>query len=180
MAFERAKIEIKAATVGTGIKVTLAKIKGSAAKMKFSISTKLAQKFGWANDDKLEVLIGTGSDHGALRFRKNNSTGDAVVVFRKSVHEYVAVSLGHQPAFVDRSESGRWCQFEEMEDGYVEIILPRWADETAPARRPAPTAPPAAAALPSSAVKKVVTGSVMGDPPAGRREMLAKMGEMKI
>ena len=190
MGFERAKIEVKAPTVGTGIKVTLSTTRGSSAKMKFSITTKLAKEFGWSNGDKLEVLIGTDGDHGMLRFRKNNSTGDAVVEFRKGVHEYVSVSLGHQPKFVDRKEAGRWCQFEVLEDGFLEIILPRWADETSPSKKAVAHAPLVSVHIspenklplpkPVNAVSKPVTSTVMGDPPAGRREMLAKMGEMKI
>jgi len=141
---------------------------------------------GWAEGDKLEVLIGTDSDHGLLRFRKNNSAGDAVVRFKKAMKgiTYATINLGHQAKFVNRAEAGRWCQHEEVEDGYLEIVLPRWADETAPKKASqAPAAAPvrptgqSGPALPTTSAK-VVTGALMGDPPAGRREMLAKIGEM--
>lgn len=185
MAFERAKIVVNAASVGTGIKVTLRKGKKGAAAMVFSVKGEIAKALGWAEGDKLEVLIGTGGDHGLLRFRKNNSTGDAVVKFKKAMKAvtYATISLGHQSAFVDRAEAGRWCQHESVEDGYLEIVLPRWAEETGPKRQQvaAPSAPSPSRPVPQppAPAKRAVTASVLGDPPPGRREMLAKMGEMK-
>ncbi|MFP5078282.1 hypothetical protein ACLE20_13320 [Rhizobium sp. YIM 134829] len=192
MGFQRVTINTAApASIGTGIKVCLRKRKGQAS-MIFSIRSDIAKRLGWADGDKLEVLIGDGSDHGLVRLRKNNAGGDALVTFRKAMKAvtYVVVSLGHQSAFVDRAEAGRWCQHEDVEDGYLEIVLPRWADETGPkqaakpaaagsappaAAPPARSAPPAAKSTPARAV----TASIMGDPPPGRREMLAKFGELK-
>jgi len=185
MAFERAKIVIHAASVGTGIKVTLRKGKKGPAAMVFSVKGDIAQALGWAEGDKLEVLIGTGGDHGLLRFRKNNSNGDAVVKFKRAMKAitYATISLGHQPAFVDRAEAGRWCQHETVDDGYLEIVLPRWAEETGPKRQqiavPSSSSPARPISQPSAPAKRAVTASVLGDPPPGRREMLAKMGEMK-
>lgn len=181
MAFERAKIVIKPASVGTGLKVTLTKFKASAASMKFSVSDALAKSFGWSDGDKLEVLIGTDEHHGIIRLRKNNSAGDAVVAFRKALKgSYAQVSLGNQPMFVDRAESGRWCQFEKIEDDYLEIILPRWADETAPKRKAVITPTPAAVdTAKPQAPRQNATAALMGDPPPGRREMLNKVGSLK-
>ena len=189
MGFQRVTINTAApASTGTGVKVCLRKRK-SQASMIFSIRSDIAKRLGWADGDKLEVLIGDGSDHGLVRLRKNNSGGDALVTFRKALKAvtYVVVSLGHQSAFVDRAESGRWCQHEDVEDGYLEIVLPRWADETGPkqAAKPAAASPPAAAptARPAPPAKpnpaRAVTAAIMGDPPPGRREMLAKVGELK-
>lgn len=183
MGFERAKIVVNAAAVGTGIKVTLRKGKSGPASMIFSVKGDIAQKLGWAEGDKLEVLIGTDGDHGLLRFRKNNSAGDAVVRFKNAMKgiRYASVNLGHQPRFIDRAEGGRWCQHEELEDGYLEIVLPKWADETAPRKlTPAQVVPkPIVGAPVKPAAGRAVTSSIMGDPPPGRREMLAKIGDMK-
>ncbi|WP_457663672.1 hypothetical protein [Sinorhizobium medicae] len=134
MGFERARVVVNSATAGTGIKVTLRKGRYSQASMVFSIKGDIAQKLGWAEGDKLEVLVGTDGDHGLLRFRKNNSAGDAVVRFKNAMKgtRYASINLGHQPRFIDRAEGGRWCQHEEVEDGYLEIVLPKWADETSP------------------------------------------------
>jgi hypothetical protein len=187
MAFERAKIEIKPASVGTGIKVTLGKVRGADAKMKFSFSASVAKTLGWADGDKIEVMIGNGEHHGLLRMRKNASVGEAVLTHRNALKGgYFALGLGHQPMFVDRSEPGRWCQFEIVEDGFVEIVLPKWADETGPTKQKIAVSPlpnplaskPPVQTAPAQA-KRSVTSNLMGDPPLGRREMLAKMGEMK-
>lgn len=180
MAFERAKIEIKAASVGTGVKVSLTKMRASVAKMKFSFSETVAKNLQWSPSDKIEVMIGNGEHHGILRMRKNNSAGDAEFIHRNALKGgYFQIALGHQPAFVDRAESARWCQFETVEDGWVEIILPKWADETGPARQKVAAAPVVHTSPQLMQPKRNVTASAMGDPPPGRREMLAKMGEMK-
>lgn len=193
MAFERAKIVVNSPSVGTGIKVTLRQGRSGQASMIFSIKGEIAKGFNWSDGDKIEVLIGTGSDHGLLRFRKNNSTGDAVVKSKKAMKgiTYTTISLGHQPAFVNRAEAGRWCQFEQVDDGFVEIVLPRWAEETSPKKQAVAVSPVSVsgtAPIPQgrvaqptpSPVKRAVTAQVLGDPPPGRREMLAKMGEMKV
>lgn len=183
MGFERAKITINAAATGTGIKVALRKGKSGSASMVFSVKGDIAQKLGWAEGDKLEVLIGTEGDHGLLRFRKNNSGGDAIIRFKKAMKgiRYASVNLGHQPSFIDRAEGGRWCQHEEIDDGYLEIVLPKWADETAPRKMiPAQVVPkPVVGATVKPTPGRAVTASIMGDPPPGRREMLAKISDMK-
>lgn len=178
MGFERAKIISKEPSVGTGVKVGLAKFRNNTAKMKFSFSEPVAKALGWSKGDKLEVLIGNGEHHGIIRFRKNNSTGDAEVIHRKANKgDYFQLALGYQAAFVDRTEASRWCQYEKVEDGYVEIVLPRWADETAPAKKPVP-APIIGRTAPQPVRGAPVTSSLMGDPPPGRREMLAKVGSI--
>jgi len=192
MAFERARIEVKQASVGTGIKVGLSKMRGAAAKMRISISRAVAIELGLRDGDGLEILMGTGEHHGLIRFRKNNSVGDAVVKFRKVVggKEYVQISLGHQAAYVDRVEAARWCQWEKLGDdegGYIEVVLPKWSDETGP-KKAATTPgqsnvvvrPTTISAQPGAAPVKraAVTANLMGDPPPGRREMLAKVGTL--
>ncbi|MDO9417005.1 hypothetical protein [Pararhizobium sp.] len=182
MGFERAKIDIKPASVGTGVKVSLKKIKGAQAKMTLTFSGNVIKQLAWAADDKLEVLMGTDGDHGIIRLRKNNSVGDAVVVMKKAMgdHQYGVVQLGHHPRFVDRAEAARWCQCEALEDGYFEVVLPRWADETSPKKKPADAAVQTLSPtkLPQQRPASVTAG-VMGDPPPGRREMLAKIGDIK-
>ncbi|TPJ75808.1 hypothetical protein FJ422_30790 [Mesorhizobium sp. B2-6-3] len=177
MAFVKATIEIRPASVGTGIKASLRKGKASAAKMMLSISLARAKSLNIGDGDALEVLIGDGEHHGLLRIRKNNSAGIAKAEkVNTAKGEYFTLRLGHQETFVDRTESACWCQWEQVEDGWVEIVLPRWADETRPGRKePALRAPAVAASRP----KHNVTSGLMGDPPAGRREMLAKMGNIK-
>lgn len=174
MSFLKARIEIKPASVGTGVKISLMKTKKSAARLSLILTPVTARNFDWANGDKLEVLIGDGEHHGLLRLRKNNSVGQAVVEQRKTAKgEWFSIKLGHQDAFVDRSEPARWCQWEKIEDGYVEIVLPTWADETGPKKRASAPATPSAPAV----ARKVasVTGQLMGDPEPGRREALAKL-----
>lgn len=176
MAFRKAVIEIKPAATGTGIKASLRRGKASAAKLMLGVKPEVARLLDWKHDDKLETLIGEGEHHGLIRLRKNNSVGQAVVSRRETAKgAWISISLGAQDAYVDRAEAARWCQWDKIEDGWVEVALPVWADETGPRKRAAPeSARPAPIAAPRKAVS--VTSSLMGDPEPGRREAVAKIG----
>lgn len=179
MAFERVLIKAKQASTGTGFKVVLSKRVGPAI-MRFTVTKTVANELGWSHDDKLEVFIGTDGDHGLLRFRKNNSVGDAVVSFKKTQKgEWVSINIGHQSRFVDEAQPSAWCQFEKLDGGYVEVVLPRWADRTAPKKPVAEVRPVGRPPLDPARRPASVTSSIMGDPPPNRREMLAKIGEVK-
>lgn len=190
MAFVKATIQILSALVGTGIKASIRKGKSTGAKMSLGITTATAKELDWTDGNMLEVMIGEGEHHGLIRVRKNNSVGEAKVERRETAKgSWFQVQLGCQPAFVDRSEAQRWCQWEKVEDGWIEIVLPKWADETAPRKSPRSDGgadiktahvninAPVAKAPPVA--RQSVTASVMGDPPPGRREMLAKIGNIK-
>lgn len=205
MPFVPAQIEIKPASVGTGIKVGLRKLKNStAARMTMYISARTATELQIADGDKIEVMLGEGEHHGLIRLRKNNSAGQAPVSKTGSGKvETFRLSLGCQRQFVVRTEPTQWCQWEAVEEGWFEVVLPKWADETAPGRtiHKAPAYPaeaqrqaqtsrepyksPAIEAAriekrgPGRPAKQNVTAALMGDPPPNRREMLAKIGSMK-
>lgn len=181
MSWEKAQIKIAPAAIGTGIKVSLRKGKKSPAAMHVTVRESVGKQLGWSDGDKLEVLIGTGEHHGLLRLRKNNSVGEATVSYREmSKGSWFSVTLGHQPMFVDRNETGQWVQWEKVDDGWFELVLPKWTDETAPRQRP-----PSSQAQPSKAAPVMtrrvedVTANLMGDPPPGRREMLEKIGKVR-
>lgn len=181
MAFIRATIEIRPASVGTGIKCGLRRGKKTAAVLSFFLSTSVAKTLNLVNGDKVDVLIGDGPDHGMLRLRKNNSVGVAEAVEKTTGKgAFFQIKLGHQPMFVDRSEPSAWCPWELAEDGWAEVVLPKWADETHPTKRAKPAVTPAPVSQPAQPVKarESVTSALMGDPPPGRREMLAKVGNL--
>jgi hypothetical protein len=145
--------------------------------MSFSISETVGTKLGWSDGDKIEIMIGSGEHHGLLRLRKNNSAGQVAIAQQKAAKGvWFSLKMGHQDAFVNRSEPALWCQWENVDEGWIEIVLPKWADETAPNKKQTtqPAQRPAARAQPV----RNVTASIMGDPPPGRREMLQKMGEI--
>lgn len=197
MAFVKATINFKPASVGTGIKCSLRKGKASAATITFSINSAVANHAKIGDGDGIEVMIGEAEHHGLIRMRKNNSVGVTKAEHRTTGKgAFFLIKLGHQPAFVDRSEPSAWCQWDMVEDGWLEIVMPKWADETKPGRKSVfgtekradgganikmahtnidtrPMSDPS-----RQAPKKNVTASLMGDPAPGRREMLQKMGEM--
>jgi hypothetical protein len=175
MSFRAANVVFKPASIGTGIKVSLRRHRGG-AKLEVIVSEKVGQiDLNWSANDRIEVLVGENEHHGLLRLRKNNSVGQALVARRNTLKgSYLVVSLGPQDAFVDRPEAARWCQWEKIEDGWVEIALPTWADETAP-RKPRTATPEKPELLKPPRRGVDVTASLMGDPAPGRREALAKM-----
>lgn len=185
MAWAKAHIEIKPASVGTGIKVSLKKVRSGSAKMSVSITGQTIKEIGWADGDGIEVLLGEGEHHGLMRLRKNASTAQVHVKERSAVRggSFLQLSLGHQPAFVDRSEAAAWCQWEKVDEGWIEVVLPKWADETAPNRKQSVAAPTKSAEEvrrgPGRPPVKNVTASLMGDPSPDRKAMLQRMGEMK-
>lgn len=112
MAWAKAHIEIKPASVGTGIKVSLRQTSKSPAQMSFSISETVGKKLGWSDGDKIEIMIGSGEHHGLLRLRKNNSAGQVAIARREAAKGiWFSLKMGHQEAFVDRSEPALWCQW---------------------------------------------------------------------
>jgi hypothetical protein len=200
MAFVKATIEFKPASVGTGIKCSLRKGKASPAAITLSLNASVAKQANIGNGDGIEVMIGEGDDHGLVRLRKNNSAANTKAEERTTGKGgFFLIKLGHQAAFVNRSEPSAWCKWEPVENsnGFIEIVLPKWADETAPRKQATggvaniKTAhgvtklfsgeQPRDAPLKAQPAepKRNVTASLMGDPPPGRREMMQKMGEMK-
>lgn len=180
MAFVKARIEIKPASVGTGVKATLRRTKNKAASLTLYVSAARAASFNMGDGDGIDVLIGEAEHHGLIRLRKNNSAAVTKAELRKTGKaDFFIVKLGHQAAFVDRSEPGAWCQWETVEDGWVEIVLPKWANDTAPGRKPAVQPPAKVSAAPAvGAVKQSVTAGLMGDPPPGRRQMLETVDKL--
>lgn len=186
MPFVKATIVFKPASVGTGIKVGLRKNKGAVAAMGFYLSGEGVKALGVKDGDMCEVMVGDGEHHGLVRVQKNKAGNAKVELKGAGRTQYLAIKLGVQPAFVDRNEPTQWCQWEEIEDGWVEIVLPKWADETSPNRKPAPvtSVQPIRPAEPEphrgpGRPPKNVTANLMGDPPPGRREMLKTIGNIK-
>lgn len=174
MAWAKAHVEIKPASVGTGVKAILRQSKKSPAALSFTFTEAVGKKLSWSDGDGVEVLIGEGEHHGLVRIRKNNSAAVTKIQRRETGKgAWFSLKLGHQPTFIDRSEAPAWCQWEAVEDGWLEIVLPKWADETAPskAKAAAPASPHPTSAKPARRGIDV-TAQLMGDPPPGRREML--------
>jgi hypothetical protein len=162
---------------GTGFAASLKKLKSAPATLVFTLRPPVAAELGWAGHDRIEVAIGDEEHHGLVRLRKSE-TGTAALTQReagagdgKRGGPYFQLNLGFVPMFVDRSEEKRWVLFDQVEDGWVEVVLPAWADETGPrarTERPRLSAGVAALPPPSKPAGKDITARMMGDPPAGR------------
>lgn len=168
MGFSNFKVTLANKAAGTGVTASLKKIRGAPARLSLTFSLSVIEGLHWADGDMLEVLLGDGDDHGKVRLRKNASVGTAKVSVRQSLGGkagWVSVNLGNVPAFVDRSEGKRHCQWVALDGGWLEITLPSWAAETGGPRR----APALSGAVPPArAPGRTVTPNLMGDPPKGR------------
>ncbi|NTS31299.1 hypothetical protein HQ945_08525 [Phyllobacterium sp. BT25] len=179
MAWVKAVIQFKPASIGTGIKATLRGKK--TAILLLNIDMKSASALGVSDQDKVEVLLGDGPQHGMIRLRKNNSVGQAIVEKKATGKgDYFLIKLGHQAMFVNRVEPAKWCQWEKVQEegGWFEIVLPKWADETRQKVESKVAALPAAAAPkgPHERAKAfgTVTSRLMGDPEPSRSALAQK------
>lgn len=185
MPFVEYRVLAKSLAGGTGLSVSLQKLKENPAKLSILLSSTVAAQFGWGKGDAIAVLLGTDEQHGLLRLRKAVD-GTALVIERNARGgPYFQVQLGHIGIFVDRKEDKRYCKFEEVDaGGSVEIVLPKWAEETHPTRRavsatrpmPVPERRFAESRPPLGRRAIDLTGSLQGDPAPGR-SALANRGD---
>lgn len=175
-----AVVAASAAAGGTGMAVSLFKTRAkSKASLLVSMKPKTAEQLGWANGDLIAVQLGEAEHHGLIRLRKDPSGTATLKLLKaggagKRGGPYFRLGLGVVDAFVDRSEAKRWVSFDTVEDGWLELVLPAWADETSPNKRPRSTAltitqPPMA----REGVRDLAP-HLMGDPPAGRSALAQK------
>lgn len=167
----------------SGLSVALKKGKRDAvAKMIVYLTEKVSTEFNWPVGTKLEVHIGTETDHGLLRLRKNAEAdgGATVVSAGKGKFASIEVSLGFVPGFVDRDEPRQPCKYEDVGDGFVEIVLPSWSDETHPTKPNVALPPVVTTREPLVTVKqRPILGRRMtsvpkfGDPPLDRSALVA-------
>lgn len=111
----------------------------TAAILVITIKGDAAEALGLTPDEAapLAVLIGSSEDHGMVRVRRDDDNPSITVACRRrSEARFWPMFLGHLPQFVDRLEARQDCQWEMLDDGWLEVVLPAWADET----RPKPTA----------------------------------------
>jgi hypothetical protein len=166
---------------GTGLAASLKKVRGAPAQLQLTFRVKVVidlnrENSDWDDKAKCEVMIGEDESRGLLRLRPSPA-GTAQLLLRqaggagKRGGPYYALNLGHVPAFPDRSEEKRWVKFEQVEDNWLEVVLPGWADAPRPtppaAVAPRPVSPAVALAVARNAGRDV-TSQMMGDPPANR------------
>ncbi|MEN5278106.1 hypothetical protein ABE527_14275 [Brucella sp. TWI432] len=131
MSFTPAKIDLSSKSqvgLGSGIK---AGIRGKVTPRLFlTVARPVAKDLGLIDGTPIEVLIGENEHHGLIRFRKHESglayVEDATTRGNGSMH----IRLGHQPLFVLRAETIQSCEWRMVEDGFIELKLPKWAGET--------------------------------------------------
>lgn len=132
MSFSRAKINTSNKPLSASATGIRAGIRGNKLPRLFlNLTKEVAKKLSLMDGHLLDVLIGEGEHHGLIRFRLDMENGNARVDEAKSKGEgFFQILLGNQQLYVQHPVSPEDCQWEVLDDGYVEIVLPKWADET--------------------------------------------------
>lgn len=104
--------------------------------LEFLVKEAVCATLEWTQNTKFAVLLGHDEHHGLVRL-KADPTGTAKAYMTGGGHgehkvRYMVIRLGNVPMFVHRPEGRQDVQFEKLEDGWVEIALPAWADDTKP------------------------------------------------
>lgn len=198
MGFRKLVPQTAAKPLASGISATLRKGKANPARLWLTISSLVAAELCLSDGMEFDVLVGDGDNHGVIRLALlEKGAGEGFLL--KKVHgakaDWFSLALGRVPQFIDRGEKRKWCNWERIEgpadEGFVEIVLPSWADETAPANKERVMAPvPLAATLPriggaarsaqngetaarsaqmeKTAARRDNTAAINGDPAPGR------------
>ncbi|MEO1067140.1 MAG: hypothetical protein AAFW47_07165 [Pseudomonadota bacterium] len=116
----------------TGVNAALRKFKAGPAKLALTCSTEFQRSVEWSDDQPLRLLVGVDNDHGLLRLVPDKG-GSAIFKRRESTRgTWFNISLGVVPGMPDRAEPKRQCEWEILDDGSIEIVLPSWIDEMRP------------------------------------------------
>lgn len=132
------------------ITVTLARMgRAQQSAMFIKLRSAFVSEVGFTENQAIEVAIGEGEHHGLIRLRPAPE-GVASIPLRKmkagghsgiAVGESYRLSLGHCPQFTNVPQKQRAVAFEVLDGddaGWIELVLPAWADETDPRRRQPP------------------------------------------
>lgn len=172
MPFTPFVVVTRSADLTSGWSASLKKMRSAPAQLSFALREPIAAQLGWVDGTVLAVELGDGEHHGLVRLKPDEAgtarvsrrvSGDGV----KRGGAYFAIALGHVPAFVNRTETKKWCQFELVEDSWVEVVLPSWADETGVKRQRIALPGPQHLQLPPPPMRSL-TASLAGDPPPHR------------
>ena len=117
----------------TGISVSLVKLRGKPALLRVLVRKSVMDAMEWTGDEALALLVGTDDDHGMVRLQKNKG-GKGRLTERRAMGGavYWQISCGRLSQFVDRQEKPEACRWEKLDLTTLEIVLPKWADETRP------------------------------------------------
>ncbi|MEO2038788.1 MAG: hypothetical protein ABGW90_08835, partial [Martelella sp.] len=130
MAFEKVDVEAGSNADDTGVRVSLVKLKGSAAKLRITVDSDIAAKFfrGSLPTVGRELHVGTGEHHGLIRL---------VVVERAPLtaeprklgggvnqRNCLVFNCGHLTHFGDRAEKPQAVRWDHIDAETIEIVLP--------------------------------------------------------
>lgn len=127
-----------------------------------TFSKVLVAERGFAKGQRFRVKVGGGNHVGMLRIEPDEAGGYVLAILRGAG----VLRIGCLPGMTRERFAAEGCAFAvDPEDGAIELTLPRWWQASvAAAPRVLPPGHPRPAGRPQD-----VTGSLMGDPPPGRK-----------
>lgn len=132
MGFFKAEVDLSRKYGETGIKVGL---RGKIApQFHITFTSWSADQIGLHAGDRVEVLIGDGEHRGLVRLRRDGQGAGFAETVGNGKGKHIRVNLGFQPMFGNEQQLAKSCNWEHVEDGYIEIVLPEWADKKHPIR----------------------------------------------
>ena len=116
------------------VKAGLRKRRGSSAAARLVITIKSLQveEWGWKEGDNLALLMGNAECHGLIRMQPDPSGSIKLVSRTLKNSTFFVLNLGEVAEFVDRAEEPKGINVEFLDNGWVEFVLPLWAEETGP------------------------------------------------
>lgn len=125
MAFEKLTTVIKSGRSGLPASVSLKGIRGGGRPpCVISLSKEFAEQAKIADEQKFDLLIGTGDEQGVVRLvRISNGLLPAKVGTKGGVAFY----CGHIELFGSDAQDKQFCAAELVDADTIEITLPPWA-----------------------------------------------------
>lgn len=139
MAFR--KLEIASRETVSGCRAALVMAgRSKRVSLVVTLAGRIREEMGLGNgEEAFAVQIGEGEHHGILRIRKAVDEAEASLAVKATRAGrgsrggwFHRLKLGHIEQFRAEPAKAEACNWEKLEDGWFEIVLPRWADETAP------------------------------------------------
>lgn len=123
--------------VVSGCRVSLTRAgRATRATLQITLAGRIRDAMALHGTARIAVLMGEGEHHGLIRIRVAREGDEAALTVAptKSVHktEFYRLRLGAVEQYRSEPAKAEAVNWEQLDDGWIEIALPAWADETRP------------------------------------------------
>lgn len=125
MAFDKLECITSARRNGMPASVVLSATRGGRPRTIVSFNQAFVEKFKLGEQDRFDVLLGSGPQKGLLRFKRSKEG----VTAPKRLKGGMSFNLGFIERFGTEGEPKAFCNAEVVDADTIEVVLPPWADE---------------------------------------------------